>query len=241
MKINYIPVFYFGIRRYNNPKDKFLFFKKHLEFISTLSAGSNIEASFVINKIDSDSKEEIKSVINGYAIDIPFEIIYRQNVQYSYGGWNDAIKKNINKNYDYSFLIEDDYIPTSINFYEPFLKEMNNDTAFVCTKVFETNASFPRHAAISNGLISNEKCKEVLQKDRDVFHLSSVMEKGYRFAETNQVLFLNQFLTLGFKLEQISDEFSKPFLDSTKNGTVEHGGTKDAPTVPIIVSKEELL
>jgi hypothetical protein len=239
MKINYIPVFYFGIRRYNNPKDKFLFFKKHLEFISTLSAGSNIEASFVINKIDSDSREEIESVIAGYTIDIPFEIIYRQNVQYSYGGWNDAIKKNINKDYDYSFLIEDDYIPTSINFYEPFLKEMNNDTAFVCTKVMA--GGFPRHAAISNGLICNEKCKKVLENNIDVFYLSSVMEKGYRFAETNQVLFLNQFLTLGFKFEQISDEFSKPFLDLTKNGIVEHGGTKTAPTVPIIVSKKELL
>ncbi len=239
MKINYIPVFYFGIRRYNNPKDKFLFFKKQLEFISALPIDSNIEASFVINKIDSDSKEEIESVVAGYAISIPFEIIYRKNIQYSYGGWNDAIKKNINKDYDYSFLIEDDYIPTSAKFYEPFLEEMSGNTAFVCTKVM--SGAFPRHAAISNGLISNEKCKEVLKKDRDVFHLSSVMEKGYRFAETNQVLFLNQFLTLGFKLEQISDEFSKPFLDKTKDKTVEHGGTKDAPIMPIVVPEEELL
>lgn len=239
MKINYIPVFYFGVRRYNNPKDKFLFFKKHLEFISTLPVDSNIEASFVINKIDSDNEQEIKSIVDRYNIDIPFEIIYRQNIQYSYGGWNDAIKKNINKDYDYSFLIEDDYIPTSLKFYEPFLEEMNDKIAFVCTKILSN--PLQRHAAISNGLISNEKCKEVLRRDRDVFHLSSLMEKGYRFAETNQVLFLNQFLLLGFDFEEINNEFSKPFLDLTKNGIVEYGGTKTAPTVPIVVPKEELL
>jgi hypothetical protein len=239
MKINYIPVFYFGIRRYNNPKDKFLFFKKHLEFISTLPINSNIEASFVINKIESDNEQEIDAIVAGYKINIPFEIIYRQNIQYSYGGWNDAIKKNINKDYDYSFLIEDDYIPTSAKFYEPFLQEMNNRIAFVCTKVL--SGTFPRHAAISNGLISNEKCKEVLKRDRDVFCLSDLMQKGYKFAETNQVLFLNQFLVLGFDFEEINNEFSKPFLDLTKNGIVNYGGTKDAPTVPIVVLKGELL
>lgn len=242
MKINYIPVFYFGIKRNNNPKDKFFFLKKHLEFISNLTLDSNIEASFVINKTEFEDIQKIESVVSDYLIKIPFEIIYRKNVNSSYGGWNDAIKKNINKDYDYSFLIEDDYLPTSNDFYKPFLQEMSPNVAYVCTKVFNgQKRGFPRHAAISNGLISNEKCKIVLQQNNKVFYLSSSSTNNYHSAEYSQVLFLSLLTAYGFTFEQISDDFSKPFLDSNEKGVINYGGDLDAPIIPLVVPQKELL
>lgn len=217
-------------------------FKKHLEFISNLTLDSNIEASFVINKTEFEDIQKIESVVSDYLIKIPFEIIYRKNVNSSYGGWNDAIKKNINKDYDYSFLIEDDYLPTSNDFYKPFLQEMSPNVAYVCTKVFNgQKRGFPRHAAISNGLISNEKCKIVLQQNNKVFYLSSSSTNNYHSAEYSQVLFLSLLTAYGFTFEQISDDFSKPFLDSNEKGVINYGGDLDAPIIPLVVPQKELL
>jgi hypothetical protein len=243
MLINYIPVFYFGKKRFNNPKDIYFFLKKHLEFVSSLDSNSNIEVTFVINKRDNDDINKIESIISQYSFNVPFEILYRENYQYSYGGWNYAIKRNLQKNYDYSFLIEDDYIPTSANFYEPFLEKMDEDVAYVCTKVFEENefGFVERHAAISNGLISNKKCMHLLRNNYvDIFYLREFKKDSYISAERHQMKFLDYFIDLKFKLKDIDNKFEKMFFDGN-TGLLNFGGNEKGPIVPIVVDKKILI
>jgi hypothetical protein len=110
MRINYIPVFYFGTRRTNNPKDKYYFLKKHLDFLQELEEDSPIEATLVFNVSSSTDEPEANEIISHYNFKIPFETTFRENSGYSYAGWNHALRLNIPHNFDYSFLILDYYI-----------------------------------------------------------------------------------------------------------------------------------
>lgn len=130
-KINYIVAFYIGKNRgYDHYKHKFVydplfFVREHVKFVETCN--SNIFPTFVFN---DDIPDSIKTDIIDLCPNI--EIIFRPNNGFSYGAWNDAIIKNIDL-YDYFFIIEDDYIPTSADFCEPFLNKISDIVPYVCS------------------------------------------------------------------------------------------------------------
>jgi hypothetical protein len=222
MRINYIPVFYFGTRRTNNPKDKYYFLKKHLDFLQELEEDSPIEATLVFNVSSSTDEPEANEIISHYNFKIPFETTFRENSGYSYAGWNHALRLNIPHNYDYSFLIEDDYIPSNKNFYLPFIEQIEDDTSFVCTKMYLE----PLHAAISNGLIHGKSVKKVFEAHNRVLDITP--GDSYSSGEQSQVKFLSLFQALGLKLTELSEEFEKPFLN-IHTDIINYGGNIKAP------------
>ena len=234
--IHYVVVFYIGPNRnYTSYQhlfktDPLMMFKRHVEFLKT--ADVNIKsATFVFN---SDLDKTIREQLDNFKdYSVPTRIGYYGGPGFSYGAWNEVIKKRMD-NYDYLFLIEDDYIPTRPDFYKPFVNRCNDEVPYVCTYVEErTPGKFV--ASSSNALIKAKQCKEIYQKYGEVFTAldCSTLEQAWN----TQVNFLNLFFQEGYKIKDILDEYQTPhMLDCNINRLVTFGD-KNAPILiePIIV------
>lgn len=235
-RVNYISSFYIGPNRtfpyYQKAfkEDPLYFVRKHVEFSNYAENISKF--SFVINDDISDElKEEIVSITRNGNI----EILFRINNGYSYGAWNDVVKRNIN-DFDYFFLIEDDYLPNFTNFSLPFIQRFKNNTAYICSLMVEIsneiNEMVPKdygkfkHPSISNGMLSASACKKVLDQYNVLFRIQngSTKEIGY----WNQIYFLKNFTDAGFDILDTLDEFCSPYLN-TSTGQVKIFGNPEHP------------
>lgn len=245
LKINYIVANYVGPLRhyihYQNifKSDPLYFFKKHLEFINSSPRLKNVTASYIFN-------DDINDMIKNYLATLDnknYEILLRKNSGFSYGIWNDIIIKNIN-DYDYFFLIEDDYIPTRIDFLDHFLKRIKNNTAFVCGLVEQASAErYPSHvskddgcfpfASISNGLISAAACREVYKKHGTVFKIN--LNTDYSSAYSNQIYFYKYFTDMGYGITDTLDEFNTPYNNATHRHCKVYGNKEDVLLEPLIL------
>lgn len=236
-KVNYIAAFYIGPNRtfpyYQQAfkQDPLCFIRKHAEFSEY---AQNIDRfSFVINDdISEELKEEIIQIAKGKNI----ELLFRPNNGYSYGAWNDVIMRNLN-DFDYFFLIEDDYIPNFTGFVIPFVNKFKEDTAYVCSLMVEINnkinAMVPedlgtfRHPSISNGMLSSRIAKIVLSKFNTIFRLQkgSTQEIGY----WNQIYFLKNFTDMGYDVNDTTEEFSSPYLNTSTGEVKIYGNTEKPP------------
>lgn len=171
MKTNYIVAFYGGERRnHPNPPPLSFFVKKHIEFLQSHPFGIS-HATFVFNTSPHPQESILVDYLSNIQLPIPHHVFVRNNKNLSYGAWDDALKlslisptfnltkdigliSNVGKECDYSFLIEDDYIPSDKNFLKYFKSKVTEKTIFVASYYSPTGA-FPPHAAISNGLLVN--------------------------------------------------------------------------------------
>jgi len=235
-KVNYIAAFYIGPNRtfpyYQQAfkEDPLCFVRKHVEFSEY---AENIERfSFVINDdISEEQKKEIIDITRGKNI----ELLFRPNNGYSYGAWNDVIKRNFN-DFDYFFLIEDDYMPNFTNFSLPFIQRLKENVAYVCSLMVEigheVDTMVPedigkfKHPSISNGMLSAEACKKVLEKYNVIFRIQSgsTKEIGY----WNQTYYLKNFTDMGYEVSDTIDEFCSPYLN-TSTGEVKIYGNPEHP------------
>jgi len=235
-KVNYIAAFYIGSNRtfpyYQKAfkEDPLCFVRKHVEFSDY---AENIERfSFVFN---DDIEEELKKEIIGITRGKNIELLFRPNSGYSYGAWNDVVKRNLN-NFDYFFLIEDDYMPNFTNFSLPFIQRMKDNVAYVCSlmveisndidKMIPVDAGKFKHPSISNGMLSAAASRRVLEKYNSLFRLQDgvTREIGY----WNQTYYLKNFTDIGFEVVDTTDEFCSPFLN-TASGEVKIYGNPEHP------------
>tara|TARA_R100000951_G_scaffold55347_2_gene46482 strand:- start:764 stop:1447 length:684 start_codon:yes stop_codon:yes gene_type:complete len=164
--VNYIVSIYCGRRRAGLQTDFKMLLDKHIEFLS--SNPDDIDGfTFVINEtnikydqycIDTINKFIEKSSLKG-------NLFTRENVGGSYGAWEKGIMETYSK-YDYSFLIEDDYIPNLKNTVSYFLQKIKNHS-FVAS-YWDDN-----HAAVSNGLFNNSLVLPTLEKHNRLFDLDT--------------------------------------------------------------------
>lgn len=237
-KINYIATFYVGEERgYPTYVEKFktdpLYFAKiHLEFLRPLK--NNIKrATFVFNGGLSDEifQELLQLPRNP---DIELEIIFRENSAFSYGAWDSAITRNIN-DFDYFFIIEDDYIPVTPNFYKYFIEKSSYDFPYVCQFVDPNyTKETPYHPSISNGLLRAENCRIIFEKYGEVFKISQ--GKHYQIGWDNQVSFYRHFVAEDFGALDILDKYSVPFACINNNPPIKYFGDPNNP--PLIVPIE---
>lgn len=235
-KVNYIVANYIGpLRSYKHYQDLFnrdplCFFRKHLEFLQTMYDPDQIFTTFVFN---DDIDPKIRHVLDDLYPHM-FEIKYRKNAGFSYGIWNDTIIKNIEE-YDYFFLIEDDYLPTRPDFLTPFKDRCKDGVAFVCGLVEEASPQrFPEHVpvnedpfpfpSISNGLLSSKACKEVLKKYGSVFNIN--YNSDYWSAYTNQIYFCKYFTDMGYDITDTLDEYQSPYNNANAKELVIYGDAK---------------
>lgn len=207
---NYVVVFYLGKRRSNAVTDKSLLIDKHLNYLSD----NNIPLSRVTVVINTDKKEDVFTAGNRLAkfkdYYTELKVIIRPNVGHSYGGWSDAVNSCLEKGekFKYYFLSEDDYLPGRTDFIDILASRMDIDTAYVCQKT--TKWLGKPHAAGSNGLLSGDLAKRIYNRYKSALKIyPSIL---YCEAEDNQVHFLDNFTKSGFKIRDISDICSVPFL-----------------------------
>lgn len=250
MKVAYCACFFFGERRFERvsgiKQEKYFYLRKQLDFIS--SNPKYIDTFYIIvNSTAEANQEEIIDIVNSYEININVITIFRENINLSYGAWNDAIKIDVQNNggHDYYFLIEDDYIPISPSFIDAFLSKIKDKTAFVAVRVspplpddiqnlkshIEINdEDLPViHASNSNGLLNGLAVKEMLEKYENVFLIFS--SSTYEFAETNQLMFLQMFVKNGYSITDISDRHLEIF--NHNDGSLQRTGSGSAIIVPI--------
>lgn len=250
-KFDYIVAFYLGERRsplYKDvPKiDKYVFVEKHLEFFSNnLKSIKNLNKVYLVGNISSYEEflpvyKDILKLIKRYDLEDIVECELRLNGGLSYGAWEHMLIERIkDKTPEYAFLVEDDYIPTTPNFVDPFIEKFNNyENIGYVASLYWSDVAQP-HAAISNGLVSYEVCRDVFEKNQKIFDLNTVNSPGYGDAGKNQVSFLNFLTKNGYKVNDVSDLCSLPFLDlglKNRKPSIVIYGDKNKPSViePII-------
>jgi hypothetical protein len=211
--ITYIACFFLGERRNTlAEKEPLVLLNKHMDFLSNLPKNSKIKkAMFVLNSNTPNDLSQIEkdffSLCEKVVSNLPIEIIVRENIDFSYGAWNRAIQQDIeNKNKtDYYFLIEDDYLPTTKDFYNAYLSFMKNNVAYVASYIDYATESDHGHLAalgiqekvyefipsISNGLLSANAARAISKKYDKIFNLYNA--QTYDYAVANQISFLNYF------------------------------------------------
>jgi hypothetical protein len=180
--INYIVAVYGGKRRAYQQTPINTFISKQIEFLSKTPKFIS-GFTFVINKSSND--DEIISIINNFINEssLKGDLIIRDNKNASYGGWEEAILKTY-KDFDYSFLIEDDYLPVDENFIDYFLNKDIENTSFVAS-LMRNN-----HASISNGLLNNKVVDLTIEKHGKLFELGDDNGKKTIYLLADQTKFL---------------------------------------------------
>jgi len=212
MKYCYVSSFYFGSRRVFPQlyeEDRLLFLKKHLSKLKKLKHNISL-AVFVINRADGleSIEKEAQELILQFK-DIKTDIILRDNIDGSYGCWEDALKKH-SEEFDYCFLIEDDYVPVSDNFDKKFQEHLKREKDIYACQLW-WNEFGGYHAGISNGLI---KCSAFREKGE--FSLNRNVH-SYGPAEHNQMNFLRNFTDDGWAVVDICKKYKNLFLNYQNN------------------------
>lgn len=228
---DYIVSFYFGHRRSPiintvTKNDKYILVKKHLEFLecNTKIVDDIGKIVFVISDTNKTDFDNVQNIVNGSKLKDNVILLGKNNDNYSYGCWNEALLNRINCGSKFAFLCEDDYIPCNNEFHNLFINYFNDDVVYVC-QLYKNN-----HAAISNGFISYDKCRVVYNKLNTIFKLSKV-QKNYASAEEDQMHFLD-FFNEYVKLD-ITDKFYSKFISIDK--IILYGNTNGIELIKPIV------
>lgn len=227
MSITYISVFYMGSRRSAGPA---CHVREHLEFLSSVNA----PVDKVVLVLNAESKEHIASFAKEVKPYKPYytklSVTIRQNIDFSYGGWNSAIDASIRNGEitDY-FLMEDDYVPGIDNFLDPFYDKMTGRVAYVCPKILDGHGQ--PHAAHSVGLLNGEVARLMVKYNGSPLKIAPA--HNYSGGEWNQVHFLDDMTTRAYKIKDIADDYSVPF--SGLRGEIIELGVPNAvaPIVPV--------
>ena len=148
MKTNYIVAFWGGDRRGQpSPTPIELFVNNHINFLKQNPKGIDY-ATFVFNKSDNPNDQKAIDLAKQAVLPTPHKVIVRENKNLSYGAWGEAMKQT-HQDFDYSFLIEDDYVPVHNEFLDFFKQKVEDNVIFVASLFATSNG---KHAAISNGL-----------------------------------------------------------------------------------------
>jgi RimJ/RimL family protein N-acetyltransferase len=250
-KFDYIVAFYLEQRRnplYKDlPKtDRYFFIEKHLEFLSKHHKNiKNLNKVYLIGNVDKVEEflpiyKDITKLIKDYQLDDVVDCDIKPNAGLSYGAWEHTLIKNLsNPKPKYAFLIEDDYVPTTPDFCDPFITKMKSkENVGYVASLYWSNVNHP-HAAISNGLIDYDICVEIYKENNRVFNLTQTNTPGYADAGKNQVSFLDIITRKGYSVLDVADLCSIPFLDlglrNNKPSIVNYGDkNKKSVIEPII-------
>jgi len=210
MKIHYVIATYLGPRRIDPmPHDPLCHVKLHLKFLKKYPNVVH-KSTIVCNQYDPILEEQLITLTQNTNT----ELILRENKGCSYAAWEQAVIQNLFQNFDYHFLIEDDYIPLDQNFLQPYLYKSGPNIAYTCS--LAKNFPTQRHAGISNGLLSNQLAEEIYKNNHALFHLKTKntpelqkrfknTHKEYGICEYNQVFFLDPFTNEGYKINHVAD------------------------------------
>lgn len=234
-KINYVPAFYYGPRMHSLysstlQKNAFFMVDKQIEALNKYGKGIDL-VTFVFNLDNLNDGEIIKREISKREVNFKYEVLCRLNRGASYGAWDEVIKKNLN-DFDYFFIIEDDFIPAAEEFYQPFIDRCVNNVAYVCMFADKDRPylNVP-HAAIPHGVVDGAVCRKVMSNQGNVFKIYN-HENSYSVFYKIQMEFFEYFVKEGYVISDILDQYSSPYMDSSNISTRVYGN----PVNPVLVS-----
>lgn len=237
-KITYIVAGWLGPRRANYYTQKFFedpyfLIKQHIINLSVLGTDNIEKILIVINENDHSIDYGLQNELSKLNCSIPYEILIRPNLGFSYAAWNHGICYCLeNKTTsDYFFLIEDDYVPIRSDFHEYFLHNFSNNDIGAVFQLYVAMHGLQKHAAISNGMIKRDIAEKCVNIHNSVFKLR--FEQSYASAQDNQVIFLD-YIRSQCEITDISKSVCIPFYDVNVKRVVNFGKTKgDVPIHPI--------
>lgn len=236
--INYIPVIYIGPNRdYASYQEKFrtdpmFFARTQVDFLNRCVDTPIKLATFVFNDDISDELKALAVETVSKITTMQYEVVFRRNSGYSYGAWNDMVKKNMNS-FDYFFLIEDDSIPLEPDFYEHFVERCTLEYPFVSTFVDEYEPG-KFCSSCPNSIIRADICRKIFEKYNELFLVNN--STRLQDAWDTQMKFLTLFTNEGYGMRDILDKYSTPHNLNCNINDIRIFGNKDLPhvIVPII-------
>ena len=181
--IHYIVALWLGPRRVQPVNNPYAYLRHQLYFLK--NSKSIDKATFVVNHYDTELEKQIEPIIASFGVKA--NVIYRKNLGCSWGAFQEGVIQNLENDYDYHFLIEDDYKPTDDNFLLPYLNEMREDTVY--SNVIGTLTS------LTIGLLSNKWAKKMYSERGILFNLRH--STSYKDCEWNQDHFLDHLKEIG--------------------------------------------
>ena len=225
--VNYIISFYNGTRRHYGRETHWrTFLDTHIDFIKNNMIDIGMVTFCISWSNDNNNYVDDKEMVWYIeSLDLPFnhEVYLRVNNGFSYGAFAEIIERN-HKDYQYSFIIEDDYIPTSPDFMGYFLRKFEGQVVYVPTLYAND------HASICNGMIENR----LLRGHIDL--LGDYIGNDYQHGGFgNQLKFMTGYGKIGYKFDDITDVAHTEFLDGDKK--IIKYGNENGPLImkPILV------
>lgn len=217
----------------------------HIKALLQNNNESLSEILFVINTLNiSVLQDEVDTFVNSELYEKfsklrETKFLIRHNLGFSYGAWEAGLKSLLGSDITHSLLIEDDYVPNYPEFLEAFSNKISSERAFVCQKFEAIPNVAPKHAAVSNGLISMEAVSVVYKTYNQIFSIFP-FELGraeHLMGTENQITFLTLFESLGFEIVDISDSFSVQFFE-TETGEIRERGNEryKSPLKPLVLT-----
>jgi hypothetical protein len=196
LRIAYVVACYFGDRRTPDrlyEENRLCHLDQQIKALTKVEANLITDIIFVANG-GLPEHTQLPSEINGKSV----SMYERDNYGMSYGAW-DFVYQKAKEDFDYLFLIEDDYIPVIDNFDKIFLDQFYENTGYVCS-LYQDD-----HAAITNGVISIEAINYIGEiphaKNNDYGHNEFYGQRG-----------LSRIIEIAeYGVEHIADKYCVPF------------------------------
>lgn len=230
--INYIISNFLGTRRFcpSLNKDPLFYIKKQCDFFKNNTIPNVEMVSFVLSKCDIENRDQLFiDFINTIKLPVKHELIVRENRGFSYGAWQEVVMKNIN--YDFHFLIEDDYLPICNNFIDYFKTQLDEETIFIC------QVYICEHCSMSNGFLNSKIIRKEINNINPKMPLNAVVDNecNYVTGINNQILFLKNFTDLNYKIKDLTKKCSIPFSDHL--GNIIQRGNYEKETIITSIAK----
>jgi hypothetical protein len=212
--------------------------------------------TFVLNPSENkEAEEKIDDVFEEYrslcSRNVEYELLKNpDNKHISYGAWHYGVLNGLSdERTKHFFLNEDDYVPCSDNFYQPYLDKSGPDISHVC-QLWTPSEPKPKtihsgRLSMPGGLLNADLSKIVFDKYGRCFMLDVTSDynnvsrsntiddvtKKYILSGSAQKYFMRLYQESNYRIVDIGPNWKKLFLNS--RGVKVYGEGNDATIAPI--------
>jgi hypothetical protein len=237
MKLCYIINFWFGDRR-RKPKiydlDRLIFLKKQIENLYEYKNSiDTVIFNFNLDKQHYNLFNEALNIIPKYINNTIVKVNIRENHDFSYGAWNDVVKKELD-NFTHFIFNEDDYIFNIDKWDEYLLKKYTslNDCGYLGMGVRNIPEKYKKILGYDNypeikesfhsvGMVSSENVKKILNIKNNLIEVKKINKYEHDTEvdsiESTQTKWSSQYYDLGLKNYDVREDYAVEFQLTDRN------------------------
>ena len=207
--------------------DKLIFLKKQIEFLTDIENSlDTIYFSFNVETEQYTLLSEAINLIPKKINDTKTKINIRNNFDFSYGAWNEIVKKE-KDNFDYFIFLEDDYVFSEPKWDSYLLNKFKSKSnmGYLGMAVRElhvypeikTEMGYDMYESIresfhSVGMTSSENIKKILNKNGSLIEEKNTKEYGHEDRiELTQTRWSAQYYEYGLENFDVRNEYAVEF------------------------------